>query len=326
MSSPPAATLNPDRSASEATAGTSATTPTAWTRAGPTTSPSTSSSTTGVVSPKAGKPVPQYTTPSFERVFRDLGWGVADFIRRDELERSEYLRDDGFTIRCEFTVMMEIHTKDIIDAATPHKPPAVVVPPLPDLHHHLGGLLSSGEAADVTFEVDGKTFRAHRCVLAARSSVLRSELAGLQDNNKERAAITGARAIVPIEDMEAQDFEALLHYVYTDTLPEMKKENDAAAMLPDLVAAANRYKMERLRLLCEDKMCEFLNARTVAAMLTFAGEHQCHGLKEACLQFLEDPANVREVVKNNGLEHLSPSALKDLIAKLVAGLQLSNAT
>ncbi|GJN03422.1 hypothetical protein PR202_ga20866 [Eleusine coracana subsp. coracana] len=272
-----------------------------------------------------GKPVPQYTTPSFERVFRDLGWGVAAFIRRDELERSVYLRDDGFTIRCEFTVMTEIHTKDI-DVATPHKPPAVVVPPPPpDLHHHLGGLLSSGEAADVTFEVDGKTFQAHRCVLAARSSVLRSELAGLQDSNKERAA-TGAGAIVRIEDMEAQDFEAFLHYVYTDTLPEMKKGTDAAAMLPDLVAAANKYKMERLRLVCEDKMCEFVNARTVAAMLTFAGEHQCHGLKEACLQFLEDPGNVREVVKVNGLEHLSPSALKDLIAKLVAGLQLSNAT
>ena len=166
----------------------------------------------------------------------------------------------------------------------------------------------------MTFEVDGKTFLAHRLVLAARSPVLRAELSGaLQQGEDESAAV-----VVRVEDMEAQDFEAFLHYVYTDSLlPDV----DAAAMLPDLVAAANRYKMERLRLVCEDKLCGFVNVRTVAAMLAFAGEHHCHGLKEACLRFLEDPGNLREVVKVNGLEHLTescPSILKDLIAKLVA--------
>lgn len=265
-----------------------------------------------------GKPVPQYTTQSYERIFRDGGWGIPDFIKRAELEKSEYLRDDSFTVRLDFTVMNEIQTKDIdMDGASPEAPPppaaAVVVPP-PDLHRHLGGLLKTGDAADVTFEVDGKAFPAHSCVLSARSPVLRAELSGLQA--KEKAAI------VRIEDMEAQDFEAFLHYVYTDTLPEMKKGNDdEVAMLPDLVAAANRYKMERLRLVCEQRLCELVNVRTVAAMLTFAGENQCHGLKELCLRFLEDPGNLREVVKVNGIEHLSPSVLQDLIAKLVAGLQ-----
>ncbi|KAK3123361.1 hypothetical protein QOZ80_8AG0629340 [Eleusine coracana subsp. coracana] len=261
-----------------------------------------------------GKPVPQYTLSSGEvKIFRDHGWGSHGFIKRDELEKSGHVKDDCFTIRCQLTVMKEIQTKDMdVDSATPlpHPPmPAVVVVPPPDLHHHLGSLLKTGEAADVTFEVEGKTFRAHRCVLAARSPVLLAELSSLQAT---------AVVVMRIEDMEAQDFEAFLHYVYTDTLPEMKKGNDAAAMLPDLVAAANRYKMERLRLVCEDKLCELVNARTAAAMLTFAGEHHCNGLKEACLQFLEDPGNLKEVLKANGLEQLSPSVLKDLIAKLVA--------
>ncbi|GJN16383.1 hypothetical protein PR202_gb03366 [Eleusine coracana subsp. coracana] len=251
-----------------------------------------------------GKPVPQYTLSSGEvKIFRDHGWGSHGFIKRDELEKSGHVRDDYFTIRCQFTVMK---------TATP----AVVVVPPPKLHHHLGSLLKTGEAADLTFEVEGKTFPAHRCVLAARSPVLLAELSRLQAT---------AVAVLRIEDMEAQDFEAFLHYVYTDTLPEMKKGTDAAAMLPDLLAAANRYKMERLRLVCQDKLCDLVNVRTAAAMLTFAGEHHCNGLKEACLQFLVDPGNLREVLKANGLEQLSPSVLKDLIAKLVAGLQPSNA-
>ena len=39
-------------------------------------------------------------------------------------------------------------------------------------------------------------------------------------------------------------------------------------------------------------------------------------LKEACLRFLEVQGNLREVVKVNGLDHLSELVLKDLIAKL----------
>ncbi|OEL17718.1 BTB/POZ and MATH domain-containing protein 1 [Dichanthelium oligosanthes] len=248
-------------------------------------------------------PVTRYTNDG-ARIFTDLG--TSAFIRRSELERSEHLRDDCFTIRCDVTVLNDIQTKsiDVGGAAL-----AVPVPPS-DLHRHLGGLLATGEAADVAFEVDGKTFMAHRCVLMARSPVFRAELSGLQAA-KESAAAAGGSIAVPIKDMEAQDFEALLHYVYTDSLPEVE-EGQAAAMLPDLIAAANRYKMERLRLLCEDKLREFVDARTVAIILAFAGEHHCQGLKEACLRFLNDPENLREVVKINGFEHLTKSCLSVL--------------
>ncbi|KAJ1262119.1 hypothetical protein BS78_09G083000 [Paspalum vaginatum] len=260
---------------------------------------------------REGKPVPYFINAG-KRIF--TGWGTSAFISRDELERSAHLQDDCFTIRCDITVMKEIQTKSI-DLGK-----AVEVPPS-DLHGHLGGLLEAGEGADVMFEVDGKTFMAHRCVLMARSPVLHAELSGLT-TEESAAAAHGSVAVVRIEDMEAQDFEALLRYIYTDSLPDMKDEGgDAAAMLPDLVAAANRYQMERLRLLCEDKLCQFVNVRTVAIILAFAAEHHCQGLKEACFQFLSDTENLREVFKINGLEHLRescPSVLEELIAKLTA--------
>ncbi|GJN03425.1 hypothetical protein PR202_ga20869 [Eleusine coracana subsp. coracana] len=100
----------------------------------------------------AGKPVGTSTSGE-AKIFDGASWGFPGFIKRDELEKSGHLRDDCFTIRCEFTVMMDIHTKDI----DPPMPAVVVVPPQ-ELHHHLGSLLKTGEAADVTFEVHGKTF------------------------------------------------------------------------------------------------------------------------------------------------------------------------
>lgn len=252
---------------------------------------------------REGRPVP-YFTNSGTRIF--TGWGTTAFIRRDELEKSppRHLQDDCLTIVCDVTVAKEIQTKSV-DLLS------VAVPP-PDLHRHLGGLLETGEGADVAFEVGGRTFLAHRCVLAARSPVLRAELsdAGLTAAAAAKGDSAAPAVVVRVvDDMEARDFEALLRYMYTDSLPDgMTEQGEAAAMLPDLVAAANRYQMERLRLLCEAKLCEFVNARTVAIILAFAREHHCHGLQEACMRFLNDPKNLRLAVR----------ILEDLIAKLAS--------
>ncbi|CAN6310259.1 unnamed protein product [Urochloa humidicola] len=258
-----------------------------------------------------GNPVPYFTNAG-KRIFTD--WGTSAFIRRTDLEKSDHLRGDSFTVICDVTVMKEIQTRTV-DVGTAAPVVALAPAPMSELQRDMGGILDTGEAADVAFEVDGRTLIAHRCVLAARSPVFRTELTAA-------AAAAGVRIV--IEDMEAEDFEALLRYMYTDTLPpEMmeRKGGEAAAMLPDLVAAANRYGMERLRVLCEERLREFVDVRSVAAMLAFAGEHRCHELKEACLRFLGEPENLRGFVKMNGLEHLSrncPSVLVDLIANLAA--------
>ena len=87
------------------------------------------------------------------------------------------------------------------------------------MHRNLGDLLLSEKGADVVFDVGGQTFAAHRCVLAARSPVFSAELLGTM---KESNNTTG---VVRVDDMEAQVFKALLHFVYTDSLPRTEKED-----------------------------------------------------------------------------------------------------
>ncbi|KAG2570625.1 hypothetical protein PVAP13_7KG035600 [Panicum virgatum] len=91
-----------------------------------------------------GKPVPHYTKNSTLCIFTDMGWGFTSFVKRDELEKSEHLKDDCFTIRCDFAVTKEIQTMDVDDvgAIIPHPPPAAVTVPPSDLHRHLGSLLA----------------------------------------------------------------------------------------------------------------------------------------------------------------------------------------
>ncbi|KAK3119144.1 hypothetical protein QOZ80_9BG0714620 [Eleusine coracana subsp. coracana] len=196
-----------------------------------------------------------------------------DFIKREELE-SSLLKDDCFGVRCDVIILVE------------HKSP-LQAPPPPELHRHLEKLLASQVGKDVTFEVGGEQFTAHRCVLAARSSVFMAELFGPE--KEEEGAIM---AHVKVGDMEPEVFKVLLHFIYTDSLPDEVDGNDDGTnkvkMVQRLLVAADRYDMKRLKVISEHILCGSVDASTAAAMLLLASKHGCQRLKEACVTFLED--------------------------------------
>ncbi|OEL22091.1 hypothetical protein BAE44_0016891 [Dichanthelium oligosanthes] len=113
---------------------------------------------------QAGKPVPSHTrtTGLCEFSERSHACGFPCFIRRDFLEKSKHLRDDCFKISCDVSVPKELQTEDRSPSRR-SSPPLVDVPPS-DLNRQLGNLPAAGHGADVTFQVDGETFRAHSVV------------------------------------------------------------------------------------------------------------------------------------------------------------------
>jgi speckle-type POZ protein len=157
---------------------------------------------------QTGEPVPSHSQMTKMHKYLctgDGGFGYRDFINRAWLEESGHLKNDCFSIRCDVFVSMELRTEDrAVD------PVFVTVPPY-DLHLHLERLLAAKTGADVTFEVGGETFRAHRCILAARSTVFEAELFGQM---KESVDTT----VIRVDDMEADVFRALLGFMYTDGL------------------------------------------------------------------------------------------------------------
>jgi speckle-type POZ protein len=177
--------------------------------------------------------------------------------------RSDLEAEDSFHIWCHLTVVDVTEVKPLY------------------LHSDLARLLASKVGGDVTFVVAGETFTAHRCVLAARSEVFKAEFFG---PGKENAAATHVR----IDDMEPRVFEALLHFIYTDTLPEVNK-SDKITMAPGLLVAADRYGMRRLGWICEDILRLYVDAGTAVATLKLAKKHViCSRVKEACIESLKD--------------------------------------
>ncbi|TVU08487.1 hypothetical protein EJB05_41892, partial [Eragrostis curvula] len=198
--------------------------------------------------------------------------------KSDDVPSSGYLRNDCLTVECTITVL-----NDLKQVAIPSQEEVRLAMPASDMHQHFSELLQSRTGADVTFTVSGESFAAHKLVLAARSPVFRAEFFG---NMEERSS-----KCVQIKDVEASVFKAMLHFIYTHTAPELDEEPEAtsATMAQHLLAAADRYGLDRLKLICEGKL-------------------SCSLLKAKCVDFITaSPKKLDAVVATEGYKHLVAS-------------------
>ncbi|KAF7111033.1 hypothetical protein CFC21_111083 [Triticum aestivum] len=237
-------------------------------------------------------------------------------MEKDEFEASGYVKDDSFTVQCTLDVL-----KELPDATAPLKELHL---PSCNLHLQFAQLLQSETGADVTFLVSGESFAAHKLILAARSPVFMAEFFG---NMKEKCSQS-----VEIEDMEAEVFKALLKFIYTDTVPEFRHqaEVDAEAVYTDsvpefeqqeevdaeaatvmaqhLLAAADRYGLDRLKLICARELSGGINIDTAATALALAEQHNCPELKATCADFIiRTSATLDAVLATEGFKHLEES-------------------
>jgi speckle-type POZ protein len=75
-----------------------------------------------------------------------------------------------------------------------------------------------------------------------------------------------------------------------------------------LLVAADRYGVERLKKICEDKLCgNGITIDNVVSMLELAERHACTKLKASCLDFLSDGEKFKMVATTDAYFHLMQS-------------------
>ncbi|KAJ3704865.1 hypothetical protein LUZ61_008570 [Rhynchospora tenuis] len=169
------------------------------------------------------------------------------------------------------------------------------------------------ELSDITFEVDGELFTAHKAILSARSSIFTAEFFG----NKK---------LIQIKDVKSTIFKAMLDFIYSDFLSDTFDVDQ----VNNLYRAANRYELEGLRILCEVVLKSNVSMDTVISSLALCEEYvNTYGpdglkdvnaflldrLKDACLRFASRPEVLVQLALKTEFGSLMqrfPSLLKSL--------------
>lgn len=121
-------------------------------------------------------------------------------------------------------------------------------------------------------------------------------------------------------DITPATFKCMLHFIYSDDLPgDDELGCSSVEMLQDLLAAADRYALDRLKLMCAQKLWEHLSIDTVATTLACAETYNCPELKNKCFNFFAVEKNFKKAVFTDGFATLLqkfPSITDELKSKV----------
>ncbi|XP_032222942.1 speckle-type POZ protein [Nematostella vectensis] len=218
------------------------------------------------------------------RFVQGKDWGFKKFIRRDFLldEANGLLPNDTLTLFCEVSV-----EGDSVNVSGSSHSAALKVPEC-RLSSHMGNLLDNATFSDTVLIAGGREFKAHKAILAARSPVFSAMFEHeMEESRKGR---------VEILDIDPDVFQEMLKFVYTGNTPQIQ------GMADDLLAAADKYDLERLKVMCEDVLCSNLTVENVCDVLILADMHNATQLKSQALDFVNSHAT--DVMDSTGWKTL----------------------
>ncbi|XP_065205290.1 speckle-type POZ protein-like isoform X2 [Planococcus citri] len=194
--------------------------------------------------------------------------GCAKSIKKDEKFRNKFLLNNTLRIRCE---VMFSDVKDIIESCS-HQRGFLLEVPKCNFFENFVSLFENQELTDVIISANGKDYPAHKTVLAARSPVF---LAMFKHNTKENQLNR-----IDIEDIDEQVVVEMLRYVYTGKCANLEK------LAGELLAAADKYDLYRLKMMCANALLLRLSVENAASVLALADMHGVKELKNEVIKFI----------------------------------------
>ncbi|CAG5075217.1 Similar to spop-b: Speckle-type POZ protein B (Xenopus laevis) [Cotesia congregata] len=182
------------------------------------------------------------------------GWGYSDFARIKELleKKNELLAsNDTLTVGVDLTVY-ETH----VTTNNKIKPWKYSGPRLSD---DFRDLFVTKKKCDVIIKVGEEKFDAHKLILISRSCVFEAMFSYDMKENKENQ--------VTIPDIIPEIFKKVLDFIYTD------KVNDINSSVEELLEAADKYQLQRLKEMCEHSLSKILTDTNAIRIMIPADLH-----------------------------------------------------
>lgn len=228
------------------------------------------------------------------------------FVLYDDLLDNDkgLLCSDSLTIVCE----LHIITDEIsyVDSWLFHPlQPAVSQQTENSLASDLKRMLDTEQDSDVKLVAnDGQEFPAHVLILSSRSPVFAAMFIHDMKEQREKS--------VTIDDLNSQAVKGLLDFIYTDAFPP-----ESLVLTEQLLYAAHKYSIPRLKRFCEEVMAAGLNTENAAEFLSAAHLYEATQLRIAAKHFTA--RHIREVKQTQGWKNLhsnSPHIVDEIIDEL----------
>lgn len=172
----------------------------------------------------------------------------------------------------------------------------------------LTGLLTSPKFSDVKLLVAGKEFCVHKVILAARSPVFSAML----ESNMMESKVD----VIRIGDIEHEIMTELLRFIYTG-----KVENLVDLPVVHLLAAADMYQIDQLRIMCEAFLADHLSLEKIPLLLQVVDQHvTCTKLRDAIMKFLA--SNSKEVAALENFDQIMRSISSSLVIDVAKTMML----
>jgi len=183
----------------------------------------------------------------------------------------------------------------------------VSIPPS-NLVDDLRKLINNPAFSDVTFLVEGQPVYANRAHLAARSEHFRALFyGGMRESSADEQIV--------LPDISHPVFLLLLEYVYTDQVgacPALTTRTHLGDINSDLAVqlliAAERFLLDRLKALCEDIIRKSISIDNVVQIMMTSQAHRADGLKDICMDFIvtneekmKSTSQLRELIQEPAL-------------------------
>uniref|UniRef100_A0A8D0B858 Leucine zipper like post translational regulator 1 n=1 Tax=Salvator merianae TaxID=96440 RepID=A0A8D0B858_SALMN len=209
------------------------------------------------------------------------------------------------------------------------------------LHDDYGRLWETRQFSDLEFVLGEKEerVRGHTAIVTARCKWLRKKITQARERLKqkskqevdEEAQATPQKETlgssvklcrlqplleVTIREAEAQPFEVLMQFLYTDKIKYPRKGHvQDVLLIMDVYKLALNFKLSRLEQLCVQYIEASVDLQNVLVVCENANKLQLDQLKEHCLNFVVKESHFNQVIMMKEFEHLSSSLIVEIVRR-----------
>ena len=159
---------------------------------------------------------------------------------------------------------------------------------------------------DVTICVGGKTFTAHRTVLAAASPYFKAHFSSTLNGASGNGSSESECKPVILADIEADCMSNLLDYIYTGEI-ELNQEN-----IKDVISASNYLLITSLKERCTAFLQKILTPKNCLGIETTASNYDCELLRNTATSFIRE--NFTTVSDTDEFLTMDVERLRSLVA------------